>query len=115
MSKLVDLTGRRFGRLIVVARAENIGKNSAWQCRCDCGNNTVVSAPNLKSGATSSCGCGLSEATIARSTKHGKSRSKLYYVWCGMKARCYNPHNKQYDDYGGRGITICTIGAAMHI
>lgn len=107
MSALVDLSGRRFGKLKVIKRAESKGKNSMWLCECECGNRKVVSAPNLKSGASQSCGCGVIEATIDRSTKHGGCGSKLYDVWCGMKARCFNKNNKQYDDYGGRGITVC--------
>lgn len=107
MSKLVDLTGQRFGRLTVIEQAESRNKNSAWLCKCDCGKYTVVSAPNLKSGSTCSCGCGLIEATVKRSTKHGGSYTKLHMVWREMKSRCYNIHNKQFDDYGGRGITIC--------
>lgn len=107
MSKLIDLTGQRFGRLVVVERAESKNKNSSWLCKCDCGKQTVVSAPNLKSGATRSCGCGLQEATIERSTKHGGRYTKLYAVWIAMKDRCNNSNNKQFDDYGGRGIRVC--------
>ena len=39
--------------------------------------------------------------------KHGGKGTKLYEVWCSMKARCYNPTSKSYSRYGGRGITIC--------
>lgn len=35
------------------------------------------------------------------------SKLKIYGVWEGMKARCYNINNKHYYNYGGRGITIC--------
>jgi len=101
------LTGQRFGRLVVIKQAESRDKNSAWLCRCDCGKYTVVRAPNLKSGGTRSCGCGVVEATIRRSTKHGGSYTKLHWVWSAMKDRCHNPRNKQYDDYGGRGIFVC--------
>lgn len=107
MGKLVDLTGRRFGRLVVIERAKSMGKNSAWLCKCDCGKVIVAQAPNLKNGGTRSCGCGVIESTIKRSTKHGGCYTKLNKVWRGMKARCYNPSNKCYGDYGGRGITIC--------
>lgn len=107
MSKLVDLTGQRFGRLVVVGRSESKNRNSSWLCKCGCGNQTVVSAPNLKSGKTRTCGCGMVESTIKRSTKHGGANTKLYRVWSGMKARCSNPNNKSFDDYGGRGIKVC--------
>lgn len=92
---------------MVAERAESKNKNSSWLCKCDCGKQTVVSAPNLKSGATRSCGCGLQESTIERSTKHGGRYIKLYAVWIAMKDRCNNSNNKQFDDYGGRGIRVC--------
>jgi hypothetical protein len=41
-------------------------------------------------------------------TVHGGKRDRLYRVWCSMKERCNNPHNKRYARYGGRGIAVCT-------
>lgn len=52
-----DLTGLRFGRLVVLERAGTIGKSAAWLCRCDCGSDVKVRADNLLSGGTRSCGC----------------------------------------------------------
>lgn len=56
-----DLTGKRFGRLTVVERADDVPdgkiKVVAWKCKCDCGNEIIVRACNLKSGFTKSCGC----------------------------------------------------------
>lgn len=107
MSALVDLTGRKFGRLTVISRAESKDKNSRWLCKCDCGNTTIVRAPNLKSGGTLSCGCLHIESIIERSTKHGGANSKLYDVWSHMKMRCNNETDKDYENYGGRGIKVC--------
>lgn len=107
MSALVDLTGNRYGRLTVLYQVPSTNKNSAWLCQCDCGNKSIVKAPALKSGNTKSCGCGVVESTIKRSTKHGDCYSKLYMVWVSMRQRCNNPNNKQFDDYGGRGISVC--------
>lgn len=54
----VSLVGQRFGKLIVLQRVENNNQNQVcYQCQCDCGGTTIVSAPNLRSGTTSSCGC----------------------------------------------------------
>jgi hypothetical protein len=39
--------------------------------------------------------------------RHGKRNTKLYNTWCNMRRRCYEPTNKCYSDYGGRGITVC--------
>lgn len=55
-----DLTGKRFGRLLVlreVERASNSPRNRKWLCLCDCGKETTVYANKLKSGHTMSCGC----------------------------------------------------------
>ena len=39
--------------------------------------------------------------------RHGMKRKKIYRVWCAMKERCNNPHNKRYKNYGSRGISVC--------
>ena len=61
MTKLVDLTGQKFGRLTVVKRTENKGEKPCWLCKCECGNEKVVRGSDLKSGNTVSCGCLRSE------------------------------------------------------
>lgn len=66
VGKLQDLTGRAFGKLTVVARAENFGRMTAWFCQCDCGNEKVVRATHLKRGEIKSCGCAHKDAGIAR-------------------------------------------------
>lgn len=108
MSKLIDLTGRRFGRLVVVERAENSADGRArWLCRCDCGQSKTVLGEHLKKGRTKSCGCAKSESSSKRFKKHGGRNSKLYRIWSNMKDRCNNPDCKVYSDYGGRGIKVC--------
>lgn len=108
MSALKDLTGRRFGRLVVIERAgSTYKKESTWVCLCDCGKSCVASSYNLRSGNTKSCGCFNSEASTKRMTIHAKSRSRLYMVWSNIKQRCLNPSSGRYHQYGGRGITIC--------
>lgn len=57
MSKKLNLTGQRFGRLTVLRPAENIGDRTAWVCRCDCERETVVRTSCLRRGHTKSCGC----------------------------------------------------------
>lgn len=56
-SQAEDLTGRVFGRLTVLRRAENKNGRTRWLCRCECGNEKEVSAHELKNGRTRSCGC----------------------------------------------------------
>lgn len=107
MKKALDLTGQRFGRLVVEARDLSYKKAAYWICKCDCGGSTTVQSTHLRSGATQSCGCLNSENVRKRRTSHGSSRSKLYRTWCSMKDRCYREKNKHYENYGGRGITVC--------
>lgn len=101
--RFVDLTGKRYGKLIVLERSNDGKRIIRWVCRCDCGNETIVQGGNLKNGHTQSCGCKISESN----TKHGQWGTKLYNVYHGMKQRCYNPKASNYRYYGGRGITIC--------
>ena len=108
--KLVDLTGQRFGRLVVLRRAENIGRQTAWLCKCDCGNEKTVPMWNLRSGQTISCGCYADEVRVANGKAgqtHGLSYSRLYTIWIGMKQRCYYPKHKHFKRYGERGIKVC--------
>lgn len=108
MGKLIDLTGQRFGRLVVLARAENKGSNVQWLCKCDCGRETTVFGCHLKAGNTLSCGCLHKEVTSNIHSTHRRTNSQLYHIWESMKSRCNNPNNKSYKNYGGRGITICS-------
>lgn len=82
---MIDLTGKRFGNLLVLSRAEIPNKQAAWRCRCDCGNETVVLGWNLRSGHTISCGCVHKTALKngLRST-HGMIHSRLYGIWEDM-------------------------------
>lgn len=107
---LIDMTGQRFGRLVVIDRAENDKKNHArWRCVCDCGNITVVTGYSLRGGLTTSCGCFGKERRTAAVTKHGGSHGeRLYRVWASMCDRCEDANNKCYKDYGGRGISVCS-------
>lgn len=100
--KFQDLTGQRFGKLTVIERAENKGKQTMWLCRCDCGNFCKVSGGNLKSRDRRGCGC-----IRGKTIKHGMITNCLYNIWCKMKTRCYNKNDKYYRYYGGRGIIVC--------
>ena len=107
MGRLQNLTGLRFGRLTVICRAENKGRQTAWLCKCDCGNKKEVMSSHLIRGLTKSCGCLSVEALVSRNEKHGHRRERIYAVWSGIKARCHDEKNPRYKDYGGRGITVC--------
>ena len=113
MSDVIDLRGRKFGRLTVLSRAENNSWGEAmWTCSCDCGSDVTVRGSALRQGHTTSCGCKQVEATVAKNTKHGLSPrnakvDRLYAIHSNMLQRCENTKNKAYPNYGGRGISIC--------
>lgn len=110
MKRVIDETGKRYGRLVVEKRVENIGAAAAFLCKCDCGKEKIVTGSHLRTGVTKSCGCLL--------VKHGKENGKLfithgitgtrlYRIWRAMRARCQNPKSTAYFKYGARGITVC--------
>jgi hypothetical protein len=116
MSRILDLTGERFGRLVVLQRAADYVLPSGlhkvmWLCRCDCGRTKEVQRASLRSGRTNSCGCLHNEQLRERSTKHGHNIrdkiSPIYRVWASMLGRCRNPNDKRWAHYGGRGINVC--------
>lgn len=99
------MIGEKYGKLTVLKLdKERSGKRKYYICQCDCGNLKSVRDDCLKSGNTKSCGCLIKEINSSK-TQHTKE--KLYYVWAGMKSRCNNPNANGYEDYGGRGITVC--------
>ena len=105
MSKVIDLTGQRFGRLTVVRRDGTQCGSATWLCACECGQTKVVNGHNLRRGLIVSCGC--KRATVPPFKTHGKSKTRLHRIWRGMKQRCFNPNLTAYKNYGGRGITVC--------
>lgn len=106
-TKIADLSGRRFGRLFVLARHSEIGEPVKWLCQCDCGSETVIWASALATGSTRSCGCLNADITVRRSTKHDLCYTPEHNVWRHMKSRCYNSKCAEYSYYGGRGIYVC--------
>ena len=104
MGKFVDLTGKKFGMLTVIKRAENTKDNKAmWYCLCDCGNHTIARANDITRGRKTSCGCKIRSKIVSKEN----SWSRLYNTWHHMKDRCFRKKSKSYKDYGERGITVC--------
>lgn len=103
-----DLTGQRFGRLVVASRSGiNAHRAATWLCICDCGNKSIVATNHLKQKNTQSCGCMRDAMSKERFTKHGLNGTRVYRAWRHMHDRCGNPNNAQYKNYGGRGIAVC--------
>jgi len=104
MRKCEDLSGRTYGRLLVLRRAHNDkSHNTMWLCRCECGTEKINQAGCLKSAAVISCGC----AKRNQWQTHGLSKHPEYHCWIGMIKRCYNINEPAYPRYGGRGIIVC--------
>lgn len=105
--KKIDLTGKKYGRLVVLYESEKKGKNTIWHCKCDCGKELDIIAYNLKDGHSKSCGCLAAEEKSKRHTKHGDTKTRLFRTWQHMLNRCYNTNVRGYKNYGGRGISVC--------
>lgn len=102
---------KKYGRWTVLAFSHAAsGNRQMYLCKCDCGTLRTVCMAQLKNGHSRSCGC----LRIDSATKHGGSggykghKPRLYKIWSGIKDRCYYPNNKDYKNYGGRGITLCS-------
>lgn len=108
MGRVKDLSGRQYGRLVVVShKGFNSRRNAMWLCECECGQSAVVSSDCLQKGSTRSCGCYQIETTRARSITHGKKGSRAYSAWRSMRKRCEVPSSHNFARYGGRGIAVC--------
>ncbi len=107
MGSFKDISGNRYGRLVVIKRDTSIkSKNPKWICKCDCGKNISVSSCSLKSGKTKSCGCLKKEGKKGVNKTHGMSKTHIYQEWLSMRKRCKesSPDAKTYYE---RGIKVC--------
>ena len=111
----LDLTNRRFGRLVAIHGIYSSGRHTRWICRCDCGTKRAVIYSVLMYPTTTvpSCGCYRAEQLAvwrktgtARRT-HGMCGTKEYTAWINMWARTTYPGSISYAEYDGRGIRVC--------
>lgn len=113
MTKLKDLTGQKFNRLLVLERTyEGVKtKQARWKCLCSCGTFKNVDSYSLTRNQTKSCGCLQRDNRTNRDTssftKHGMYNTRTYHTWEGMKQRCLNPNATRYPSYGGVGVLLC--------
>lgn len=95
-----DLTGKTFGRLVVLRRGRTVGKHTHWVCQCVCGVVKEFRTDHLGSGASTNCGC--------RYEQHGQSPAKNvspeYRAYLRQKSWCRCPTNRHYRYYGGKGV-----------
>ncbi len=111
--KAEESIGNKFGRLLVVS-VQKINGRSRFECACDCGATKVIDAQNVKRGISKSCGCENRELASKRLATHGFAtgirngkRPRVYRTWKSMRQRCENPNDSGYENYGGRGISVC--------
>lgn len=112
MGALVDRTGQRYGRLVVLRRDDqaapaSYGRRVKWICRCDCGTEASKTGHELACGDTTSCGCIQRGLIGDRHRTHGLARTSTYRSWQAAKERCHNPNTAKFPEYGGRGIMVC--------
>lgn len=116
---MTDVTGKRQGRMVVLGfigqQGEGKRKVDYWICKCDCGNHFSVPRPALCPGKpTLSCGCLVEELRGKSTLKHGKSGTKTFKIFHGMRARCNIPSATHFENYGGRGIKVCERWSGDH-
>lgn len=105
-TKKIDMIGKKFGKLTVIEECDERSRQHkiVYKCQCDCGKMVDTIGAELRNGRAKSCGC----LRVSNHPKiHEKSGTRLYRIWQNMKQRCYNSSNKDYKDYGVRGIKIC--------
>jgi hypothetical protein len=101
MTAAGNLVGKRFGRLLVKARAGSTSAGAAlWHCLCDCGHRHIARGGDLRAGKIKSCGC------LMGNVRHGGHGTPEYRAWMAMKTRCSNPRTIGWKNYGGRGIKV---------
>ena len=107
----VDMTGSRFGNLVVLVYDGYHAGGGRWICECDCGARKSIYGAHLRLGRTRSCGCDTANLIAAAVVRHGHARggkvSREHAIWRGMITRCTNPNRRGFADYGGRGIAVC--------
>ena len=95
--------GQKKNYLTVIDIVRDKENRMRFLCKCDCGNTKTLQPCYWENGRIKSCGCMHDELV----STHGGSKDRLYKVWQDMKRRCYKEYCKSYDNYGGRGISVC--------
>lgn len=101
-----NLEGQRFGKLYVLKSVGHYNPKTNHHyslVRCDCGQTFYTMDTYLVNHRRTQC----PDCSRLKRTTHQMTKSRIYHVYQSMKGRCYNPNNKKYKDYGGRGIKVC--------
>ena len=110
MAAKLKLRGKVFTRLTVVTESLERGSGGTikYWCECECGEWLIVNGGDLKIGHIKSCGCYRRERASRLTYRHGLEKHFMYDRYMNMIDRCYNPKCDAYEDYGGRGIKVCS-------
>lgn len=91
--------GDKIGHLTVVAIVDNL-----IEFKCDCTDYVIIDDETFSKGNIDHCGCFM----YNKYTNHkSKAIPKLYNTWSVTKTRCYCSTNKDYKNYGAKGIQVC--------
>lgn len=108
----IEMTGLRYGELLIISFSHlDEKKNAHWVARCSCGVEKSVNGYDVRAGKILSCGHLKKAAGGKHQLMHGQARrgiqTREYRTWRNMINRCYDPKNNHYQNYGGRGISVC--------
>ncbi len=100
----IDYSGIKYNKISII---DYYGKKPTanrhfWNAECDCGEKMIITATNIRKKKSKSC------MHCSKPTKtHGKTNTRLFYIWQSMKDRCYNKNNQDYYNYGQKNIRVC--------
>ena len=107
MPELIDITDVQFEHCVALRYVCGGKQGAKFLCRCECGKEFVARSVDLRKGRVKSCGCVNRRELINKNTKHGYHDHPIYFALSHIKQRCCNPKCAEYQNYGGRGITVC--------
>lgn len=102
-------SGSKFNRLTAICfdRYDAKKEKIYWFFSCDCGAKKSLAKSQVIKGIVKSCGCLLQEKRKIACVTHNMTNTKEYKTWKNMINRVYNKNGKNYNRYGGRGISVC--------
>ncbi len=104
---MIDLTNKRVNKLRVLRRVDNVGRQPAWLCLCDCGTEKRVLGLHLRANKPVDCGCGYLQRQRDSHVRHGMTDTPEWKAWNSMVQRCTCTTHASWKHYGGRGIKVC--------
>ena len=105
--EIEKLVGKKFNFFTVIAFSHlNKFGQRVWKCQCQCGQIRYLGSYGFRHVQVS-CGCERTRINRDKLFIHGLSKTSEHSVWRNMMARCYDPQNREFSNYGGRGIVVC--------